>query len=229
MADDRVQAIMREIEGSLDHHTTRHQEKYRMLSERAAARMQEFTQQAQQPMRAQQPTHAQQATRTQEAVSAGGYHESLGAPAYPGMSQQGGQGEQAGIAEPGRAGGQIAGSRAAGMPEGTTPITQLQPPYPWFDLMAVGPYRETFQGGPLQPARVVRFGEKVVLFAVLWRNPMPLPGGPSAADVMAPYVFQARGPQHRVDDRRPSARDGHQVVDDVAPQRAVEVPGQGSP
>ncbi|NJP97027.1 hypothetical protein HCN51_47690 [Nonomuraea sp. FMUSA5-5] len=192
LADDRVQAIMREIEGSLDHYTMRYQEKYRMLSERAAARMQESTQ-ARQPMRAQQPMHAQQATRMQEPVSAGGYHESLGAPAYPGMAQQGRQGEQARIAEPGRAGGQIAGSRAAGMPEVTTPITQLQPPYLWFDLMAVGPYRETFQGGPLQPARVVRFGEKVVLFAVLWRNPMPLPGGPSAADVMAPYVFQVRG------------------------------------
>lgn len=68
-------------------------------------------------------------------------------------------------------------------------------PYQWFDLLAVGPFQPIAPGGPFLPHRIIRTGEPAVLIAALWRNPLPLPGGPnpSAAQIMAPFQFTVRG------------------------------------
>jgi len=73
------------------------------------------------------------------------------------------------------------------------PITPLPVPYLWFDLMALGPFQPIAPGGPLLPNRVIRVGEPAFLVAALWRNPVPLLGGPSAAAVMSPFTFVVRG------------------------------------
>jgi hypothetical protein len=67
--------------------------------------------------------------------------------------------------------------------------------YQWFDLLAVGPFQPVAPGGPFLPHRIIRAGEPAVLIAALWRNPLPLPGGPnpSAAQIMSPYQFRLRG------------------------------------
>jgi hypothetical protein len=68
-------------------------------------------------------------------------------------------------------------------------------PYQWFDLLAVGPFQQVAPGGPFLPHRIIRAGEPARLIAALWRNPLPLPGGPnpSAAQIMSPYQFTVRG------------------------------------
>ena len=67
--------------------------------------------------------------------------------------------------------------------------------YQWFDLLAVGPFQPVAPGGPFLPHRIIKVGEPAVLIAALWRNPLPLPGGPnpSAAQIMSPYQFRVRG------------------------------------
>ncbi|WP_367318772.1 hypothetical protein [Streptomyces sp. HUAS ZL42] len=72
------------------------------------------------------------------------------------------------------------------------PITPLPVPYLWFDLMALGPFQLTAPGGPFLPHRVIRAGEDAFLVVALWRNPVSLLGGPSAAQIMAPYTFRVR-------------------------------------
>jgi hypothetical protein len=85
---------------------------------------------------------------------------------------------------------------AAGTAEIAGPVTPggfFVPSYQWFDLLAAGPFQPTAPGGPFEPSRVVRAGEDAVLYAVVWRNPVPLAGGPSAAQIMAPFEFRIRG------------------------------------
>jgi hypothetical protein len=71
-----------------------------------------------------------------------------------------------------------------------TPIT-----YQWFDLLAVGPFQQVASGGPFLPHRIIRAAERAVMIAALWRNPLPLPGGPnpSAAQIMSPFRFTVLG------------------------------------
>ncbi|XUL93485.1 hypothetical protein ACQ86D_48445 [Streptomyces galilaeus] len=72
------------------------------------------------------------------------------------------------------------------------PITPLPVPYLWFDLMALGPFQAVAPGSPLLPHRVITAGEQAFLFVALWRNPVPLLGGPSATQIMSPFTFMVR-------------------------------------
>ncbi|MFC5835512.1 hypothetical protein [Nonomuraea insulae] len=192
LASERVQEVMREIEASLDRFTMQYQDRYRRMTDRAAQAAAEYARASSQQQFGREP--AQQQFGRESAQQQFGRE--------PAQQQQYGRGsEQGHMSDQARISAEFARRQErAGMSmgrrsdiEAATPITPLPVPYLWFDLMAVGPYRQPFSGGPLQPARVVHFGEQVVLFAVLWRNPMPLAGGPSAADVMAPLVYQVRG------------------------------------
>jgi hypothetical protein len=75
-------------------------------------------------------------------------------------------------------------------------------PYLWFDLLAVGPFQPVAPGGPFRPHRILRAGEPAVLIAAIWRNPVPLPGGPnpSAAQIMTGMPYQVRGQTVNVND-----------------------------
>jgi hypothetical protein len=73
------------------------------------------------------------------------------------------------------------------------PITPLAVPYLWFDLMVLGPFQPIAPNGPFFPHRIIRTGEPALLVAVLWRNPVSLLGGPSAAQIMSPFQYVVRG------------------------------------
>ncbi|MCK2219292.1 hypothetical protein MF672_036680 [Actinomadura sp. ATCC 31491] len=77
--------------------------------------------------------------------------------------------------------------------ESSSEVGILSPalPYLWFDMAAVGPFK--FNGMSWEPGRIYRTGEQALLLALLWRNPLPIGGGPSAAAVMAPLFHQVRG------------------------------------
>jgi hypothetical protein len=70
------------------------------------------------------------------------------------------------------------------------PISPVFPPYPWWNLMVVGP----FQGlgsppeGPFLPNKIIQYSAyPAFLWTILWRNPAPIDwvfGNPSAAQVM---------------------------------------------
>lgn len=79
-------------------------------------------------------------------------------------------------------------------PQISEPITTLigAPPYLWCDLLVAGPFQPVQPGGPFLPHRVIVAGESAVMLAVLWRNPAPLGGGPSAAQIMSAFTFQVR-------------------------------------
>ncbi|MEV0819689.1 hypothetical protein [Nonomuraea rubra] len=200
LADDRIRQVMREAVASLDRYTAQYREKYRDLQERAAhARFQAAPEQQRMhdPARATEYARSAEYTRTPEFARSPEFAraaEQLRSPEQQRAAEQlptaeqlrAPQQQQPRMAEQARA-------PQRGDFEVATPITPINPPYLWFDLMALGPYREPYFGGPLQPARVVHYGENVYLFAVLWRNPMSLLGGPSAAEVMAPFIYQVRG------------------------------------
>jgi hypothetical protein len=67
--------------------------------------------------------------------------------------------------------------------------------YPWWNILVIGPLQAVAPGGPFLPSKIIRTGEDAFMIVVLWRNPLPLPGGPnpSAAQIMAPYRFVVRG------------------------------------
>lgn len=73
------------------------------------------------------------------------------------------------------------------------PVTPLPVPYLWFDLMVMGPFQPIAPNGPFLPHRIIRAGEPALLLAVLWRNPVSLLGGPSAAQIMSPFQYVVRG------------------------------------
>ncbi|MEV6811585.1 hypothetical protein [Micromonospora sp. NPDC051296] len=73
------------------------------------------------------------------------------------------------------------------------PSTLLPVPYLWFDLMVMGPFEPIAADGPYIPHRIIRAGRPALLLAVLWRNPVPLLGGPSAAQIMSPFQYVVRG------------------------------------
>lgn len=188
LASERVQEVMREIEASLDRYTTQYQDRYRRITDRAAQAAAEY---ARAPSQQQQYGREPSLQYGRESAQQYGRGPEQGrAPEQMRMSPEQMRMSNEYMRSQEQARMQM--GRRSDI-EAATPITPLPVPYLWFDLMAVGPYRQPFSGGPLQPARVVHFGEQVVLFAVLWRNPMPLAGGPSAADVMAPLVYQVRG------------------------------------
>jgi len=68
-------------------------------------------------------------------------------------------------------------------------------PYPWWDILVVGPIQAVAPGGPFRPSKILRVGEDAYVLVILWRNPVPLPGGPnpSAAQIMASYEWEVRG------------------------------------
>ncbi|GAA4971379.1 hypothetical protein HD597_007261 [Nonomuraea thailandensis] len=188
LADDRIRQVMREAVAGLDRYTAQYRQKYRELQERAAHAQ---FQAAPEQQRAHDPARAAEYSRGPEYSRAA---EQIRAPEQQRAAQQLPTAEQLRAPEqqqPRMA--EQARPLQRGDLQAATPMTPTNPPYLWFDLMALGPYREPYFGGPLQPARVVHYGENVYLFAVLWRNPMSLLGGPSAAEVMAPFVYQVRG------------------------------------
>ncbi|GII03983.1 hypothetical protein [Planobispora takensis] len=206
-----VQEVVQEIRGKLEQYTEIYRRKYRVLTERAQQaqmRRQEQGHQQGQSLQGQGYQQGQGAYQQSQGMQQGqGYQQ--GQSYQQGQagqqSQQGQQGQWTQQIQPGqvyqqgRPGQQAQamyrpGYQESGIsPEETTPITPLPVPYLWFDLMAVGPYQRVVPGGPLQPSRVIQSGYEAYLFAVLWRNPTPLAGGPAAAAVMAPLTYQIRG------------------------------------
>ncbi|BCB75074.1 hypothetical protein GCM10022251_35600 [Phytohabitans flavus] len=73
------------------------------------------------------------------------------------------------------------------------PSPPLPVPYLWFDLMVMGPFEPIAPNGPFIAHRIIRAGEPALLLAVLWRNPVSLLGGPSAAQIMSPFQYVVRG------------------------------------
>lgn len=67
--------------------------------------------------------------------------------------------------------------------------------YPWWNILVLGPLQAVAPGGPFRPSKIVRTGEDAFMIVVLWRNPVPLPGGPnpSAAQIMASYQWEVHG------------------------------------
>jgi hypothetical protein len=67
--------------------------------------------------------------------------------------------------------------------------------YPWWNILVLGPFQTVAPGGPFRPSKIIRTGEDAFMIVVLWRNPVPLPGGPnpSAAQIMASYEWEVRG------------------------------------
>jgi hypothetical protein len=67
--------------------------------------------------------------------------------------------------------------------------------YPWWNILVLGPFQAVAPGGPFRPSKIIRTGEDAFMIVVLWRNPVPLPGGPnpSAAQIMASYEWEVRG------------------------------------
>ncbi|GAA2213622.1 hypothetical protein GCM10009850_090850 [Nonomuraea monospora] len=194
LADQRIQQVMREAVASLDHFTAQYRQKYRELADKAARG--QFADVREQQRQSESSRSAEYA-RAPEYARAAEFSRSAEQQRAP---EQQRQAEQLPTAEQLRApeqqqqrGPEQGRIQQQGDTRAATPITPTHPPYLWFDLMAMGPYREPYFGGPLQPARVVHYGENVYLFAVLWRNPMSLLGGPSAAEVMAPFIYQVRG------------------------------------
>jgi len=68
-------------------------------------------------------------------------------------------------------------------------------PYPWWNLLVLGPFQRVAPLGPFRPSKIIRHGEPAYMIAALWRNPRALPGGPnpSAAQIMASFRYQVRG------------------------------------
>lgn len=66
-------------------------------------------------------------------------------------------------------------------------------PYSWWNLLMLGPFQRVTQGGPYRPSKIIRYGEPAFMIAALWRNPNPMPGGPSPAEIMAPFRYRIRG------------------------------------
>ncbi len=67
--------------------------------------------------------------------------------------------------------------------------------YPWWNILVLGPFQAVAPLGPFRPSKIIRTGEDAFMIVVLWRNPLPLPGGPnpSAAQIMASYEWEVRG------------------------------------
>ncbi|MFB9880227.1 hypothetical protein ACFFMN_19980 [Planobispora siamensis] len=207
-----VQEVVQEIWSKLEQYTEIYRRKYRVLTEKAQQAQMRRQEQSYQQGPYQQGQSLQQGQGYQQGQST--YQQGQGVQqgqiyqqgqAAQQQSQQGQQGQWTQQLQPGQAYQQgrpgqqpqamyRPGFQEAGIsPEETTPITPLPVPYLWFDLMAVGPYQRVVPGGPLQPSRVIQSGYEAYLFAVLWRNPTPLAGGPAAAAVMAPLTYQIRG------------------------------------
>ena len=78
--------------------------------------------------------------------------------------------------------------------QGLGKITTVTVPYPWFDVLLIGP----FQGPAKQPSRIIEAGDPAFLVGAIWRNPAPInwappmSGTPSAAVMMAPLDFRLR-------------------------------------
>jgi hypothetical protein len=67
--------------------------------------------------------------------------------------------------------------------------------YPWWNILVLGPFQAVAPLGPFRPSKIIRSGEAAFMIVVLWRNPLPLPGGPnpSAAQIMASYEWEVHG------------------------------------
>jgi len=67
--------------------------------------------------------------------------------------------------------------------------------YQFFNLLMLGPFQRAAPLGPFRPSKIIISGERAFMIAALWRNPLPLPGGPnpSAAQIMSPFQFRIRG------------------------------------
>jgi hypothetical protein len=67
--------------------------------------------------------------------------------------------------------------------------------YQWWNLLMLGPFQAVAPLGPFRPSKIIRAGEPAFMVAALWRNPLPLPGGPnpSAAQIMSPFTYRIRG------------------------------------
>jgi hypothetical protein len=87
-------------------------------------------------------------------------------------------------------------AKVQGAGEATDPVTShFGITYQWWNLLMLGPFQQVAPLGPFRPSKIIRAGEPAFMIAALWRNPLPLPGGPnpSAAQIMAPFRYRIRG------------------------------------
>lgn len=76
-------------------------------------------------------------------------------------------------------------------PEAAEPITMLGAvPYQWWNLILAGPFQAGVPTGPFLPRKIINTTEACFFLVALWRNPAPLGGGPSAANVMSAYNYR---------------------------------------
>lgn len=75
--------------------------------------------------------------------------------------------------------------------EAAEPITMLGAvPYQWWNLLLAGPFQAGVPTGPFLPRKIISATEACFFLVALWRNPAPLGGGPSAANVMSAYNYR---------------------------------------
>lgn len=87
-------------------------------------------------------------------------------------------------------------AKAQGASEATDPVSSFFGiTYQWWNLLMLGPFQAVAALGPFRPSKIIRAGEPAFMIAALWRNPLPLPGGPnpSAAQIMSPFNYRIRG------------------------------------
>jgi hypothetical protein len=90
---------------------------------------------------------------------------------------------------------QVARAKAKedGGTEAAEPITMLGGvPYQWWNLLLAGPFQAGVPTGPFLPRKIIAANERAFMIVALWRNPLPLGGGPSAANIMSPFTYRVR-------------------------------------
>src|SRR6266540_1206070 len=74
--------------------------------------------------------------------------------------------------------------------------------YPWWNILVLGPLQAVAPGGPFRPSKIVRTGEDAFMIVVLWRNPVPLPGGPNRRPRRSWRPTSGRSTERRSTSRR---------------------------
>jgi hypothetical protein len=65
------------------------------------------------------------------------------------------------------------------------PRQEIAEPQEWWNIWATGPFQVVAPGGPLQPHKVIKIGEKFYIAVVIWFSPLIMtPGGPSVCDLI---------------------------------------------
>ncbi len=87
-------------------------------------------------------------------------------------------------------------AKAEGSAEIADPITShFGITYQWWNLLMLGPFQQVAPLGPFRPSKIIRLGEPAFMIAALWRNPLPLPGGPNPSAARDHVAVQVSHPR----------------------------------